>query len=86
VQVIVWTKFGDPFKAWVAGSSPAALTTSEVSSPRFPRFVKLPESGLREYCRVRKMTPLPEPFARMIGENIAHCCMLEDLYLVQGSK
>jgi hypothetical protein len=27
VQVIVWTKFGDPFKAWVAGSNPAALTS-----------------------------------------------------------
>jgi hypothetical protein len=26
VQVVVETKFGDPFKAWVAGSSPAALT------------------------------------------------------------
>ena len=27
VQVVVCNWFGDPFKAWVAGSSPAALTT-----------------------------------------------------------
>jgi len=26
VQVVVSIWFGDPFKAWVAGSSPAALT------------------------------------------------------------
>jgi hypothetical protein len=30
VQVVVWSKFGDPFKAWVAGSNPAALTSLEV--------------------------------------------------------
>ena len=28
VQVIVCNSLGDPFKAWVAGSIPAALTTS----------------------------------------------------------
>jgi hypothetical protein len=31
VQVVVSIWFGDPFKAWVAGSNPAALTRLQSS-------------------------------------------------------
>jgi hypothetical protein len=46
VQVVVCNCVGDPFKAWVAGSSPAALTKiskylADFGHPGHPEFARL---------------------------------------------
>ena len=47
VQVIVCNWFGDPFKAWVAGSSPAALTID----PKFLPAVRCCEAEILHYSK-----------------------------------